>query len=121
MKSFKEKMKALNIKQDTEWETEAIQRRETRWRLYAAAIAGRISAIIDHDDELNQSRLAEALNVSRQQISKILNAKENLTLDTICKLSEALGVELITFPPYEDLQPLEKGKTIKVPKKDKAK
>jgi transcriptional regulator with XRE-family HTH domain len=119
MKSFKEKIEALNVKQDTEWEAEAIQRRETRWRLYAAAIAGRISTIIDHDDELNQSKLAEALNVSRQQVSKILNGKENLTLDTICKLSEALGVELITFPPYEDLQPLEKGKTLKTPKKNK--
>lgn len=121
MKTFKEKMEALNIKQDTKWEAEAIKRRETRWRLYAAAIASRISYIIDEDEELNQSRLAEVLNVSRQQVSKILNAKENLTLDTICKISEALGVELITFPPYEDLQPLEKGKTIKVPKKNKTK
>ena len=80
MKSFKEKMEALNIKQDTKWKAEALKRRETRWRLYAAQIAGRISYIIDQDEELNQSRLAEALNVSRQQISKILNGKENLTL-----------------------------------------
>lgn len=119
MKSFKEKMEALNIKPDTKWKAEALQRRETRWRLYAASIAARILTIIENDEELNQSRLAEVLNVSRQQISKILNGKENLTLDTICKLSEALGVELITFPPYEDLKPLEKGKRIEVPKKNK--
>lgn len=119
MKTFKEKMEALNIKPDTKWKAEALKRRETRWRLYAAKIASRVSYIIDQDKELNQSRLAEALNVSRQQVSKILTAKENLTLDTICKLSEALGVQLIIFPPFEDLQPLEKGKSVKVPNKTK--
>lgn len=121
MKSFKEKMEALNIKPDTKWEAEALKRRETRWRLYAVKIASRIGYLIDQDKELNQSRLAEALNVSRQQISKILTAKENLTLDTICKLSEALGVELISFPAFEDLQPLEKGTSVKVPNKNKTK
>ena len=120
MKSFKEKMEALNIKQDTKWEAKAIFRRDNKWLLYSAEIAARISYIIENDDELNQTKLAEALNVSRQQISKILKGKENLTLETIDKLSQALDVQLITFPPFEDLQPLEKGKTIKVPKKNKS-
>jgi plasmid maintenance system antidote protein VapI len=114
-------MEALNIKQDTKWKAEAIYRRDNKWLLHSAAIAARILYIIENDEELNQTKLAEALSVSRQQISKILQGKENLTLETIDKLSQALGVQLITFPAYEDLQQLEKGKTIKVPKKDKSK
>lgn len=110
MKSFKEKMEALNIKQDTEWEAEALERIQNRWRRYSVGIAARVLQLIENDEELNQSKLAEALGVSRQQVSKILSGKENLTLETIWKLSEALGVELITFPPFEELRPLEKGK-----------
>jgi len=38
------------------------------------------------------------MGVSPQQISKILSGKENITLETICKIEEALGVELIEVP-----------------------
>jgi len=45
-----------------------------------------------------QKDLAQIMGVSPQQISKILSARENITLDTICKIEEALGVELIEVP-----------------------
>lgn len=101
MKSFKEKIEALKIKADTEWEAEAQYRLDNPWLLYSAKIASRIRAKIEDDQELNQTKLAEALNVSRQQVSKILSGKENLTLETIYKISEALGIDLITFPRYK--------------------
>src|SRR5690349_9400762 len=110
MKSFKEKMEALNIKPDTKWEAEALDQIKNGWRMYSISIAARVRQLIDKDEDLNQSQLAEALDVSRQQISKILSGKENLTLETIWKLSEALGVELISFAPWEQVKPLEKGK-----------
>jgi plasmid maintenance system antidote protein VapI len=110
MKSFKEKMESLNIKQDTKWKAEAIYRRDNKWLQYSAEIAARILYIIENDEELNQTKLAEALNVSRQQVSKILQGKENLTLETIDKISQALGVQLITFTPFEDLHQIEKSK-----------
>jgi transcriptional regulator with XRE-family HTH domain len=33
-------------------------------------------------------------------VTKIVKGKENLTLETIYKLSKALDVELISFPEY---------------------
>ena len=41
------------------------------------------------------------MGVSPQQINKVLTGGENLTLETISKFSEVLGVELISFPEYK--------------------
>lgn len=48
----------------------------------------------------NQKQLAAKLGVSPQQVSKIVKGHENLTLSTICKLEEVLGIALITIPDY---------------------
>ena len=50
---------------------------------------------------MSQAKLAEVVGVSPQQISKIVKGHENLTLETIYKLSRALGEELIAFPVYK--------------------
>ncbi len=42
---------------------------------------------------LNQSWLAEKMGVSRERISRILNAKPNMTLLTIAKIAVALDVQ----------------------------
>lgn len=70
-------------------------------RAYSAKIARRVLAAIEDREDLNQAKLAEALGVSPQQVSKIVQGKENLTLETIYKLSQALKVELISFPDYK--------------------
>lgn len=44
---------------------------------------------------LTQADLALEMGVSAQYISKIVKGQENLTLDTICKLQNALGVKII--------------------------
>jgi plasmid maintenance system antidote protein VapI len=61
-------------------------------------IALRILQKIEEIEGMMQKKLAEALGVSQQQISKIVKGHENLTLETISKLSEALDTELISFP-----------------------
>lgn len=43
---------------------------------------------------LNQSSLAKKLGVNRALISKILKARENLTLKSLCKISIALNANL---------------------------
>jgi transcriptional regulator with XRE-family HTH domain len=68
--------------------------------VYSSQIARRVLSAINENEELNQTKLATALNISPQQVSKIVKGKENLTLETIYKLSESLNVELITFPLY---------------------
>jgi transcriptional regulator with XRE-family HTH domain len=57
---------------------------------------------------MTQKDLAEKLNVSPQQVSKIVKGKENLTLETISKLEYVLGVELIltTHAASSDLKRL---------------
>lgn len=48
-------------------------------------------------DELKwkQKDLAEKLGVSKQQVTKIVSGKENLTLETLVKLQEALQIPLL--------------------------
>lgn len=45
--------------------------------------------------KLSQKQLAERMDVSPQQISKIVKGQENLTLETISNLEIALGIQII--------------------------
>ncbi|MBD3276467.1 MAG: helix-turn-helix domain-containing protein [Candidatus Marinimicrobia bacterium] len=49
-----------------------------------------IYAIMDKNEDLNQSKLAEKMGVSRSYISKLFNNRQNMTLETLAKLSIAL-------------------------------
>ena len=46
------------------------------------------------EEKITQKSLAEKMGVSPQQISKLLKGEENLSLETISKLEEALGYQL---------------------------
>lgn len=56
-------------------------------------------------DELkwNQKTLAKELNVSAQQVSKIISGKENLTLESLIKLQNILNIPLLASF-YEEKQ-----------------
>jgi len=84
------------------WKEKSKERATKPWlREYSSQIARRIGAIIySKDQETTQTEFANLLGVSRQQVSKILQGQENMTLESIWKLSKALGYELITFPEY---------------------
>lgn len=71
-----------------------------KWLTYSSKIALRILSSIE-DLNINQKELAEQLEVTPQQISKIIKGQENLTLKSIAKLSEILRTELISFPSYK--------------------
>lgn len=45
--------------------------------------------------KLTQKALAECMGCTQQYISKILKGKENMSLDTLSKLEDALGICLI--------------------------
>lgn len=72
-----------------------------KWLRYSSNISRRILAAIEDDQEINRDALADKMNVSMQYISKLVQGSENLSLQTIAKISDALGVELITFPEYK--------------------
>ena len=49
---------------------------------------------------LNQTQLAEMLNKSCSQVSRMLSAQGNMTLQTISELEHVLGITLADTTPY---------------------
>lgn len=56
----------------------------------AAAMSKRMSEL-----GLTQKMLAEKMGCTQQYISKVLKGKKNMSLETICKIENALGIEII--------------------------
>ena len=79
-----------------------------KWLSYSSNITLRVLAAIEENEQMTQKALAEMIRVSPQYINKVLKGQENLSLETIAKLSEALNVELITFPKFLFDQPVNK-------------
>ena len=81
----------------SKWKEEATKRRENRrWLKYSQEIA-----IFLHDKMeelgLTQTALAERMNCTQQYISRILKGKENLSLETITRLEDAIGIKFLTI------------------------
>ena len=77
------------------WKDEAKKRRENRrWLNYSQEIA---MFLHDKMEELGmtQTALAERMNCTQQYISRILKGKENLSLETIVRLEDAIGTKFI--------------------------
>ncbi len=93
--STNKKFKALVSKE----ETNTVKRNKERIKNRAMLRESQAIAlkVLDKLDQLNwtQKKLAEKLNVSPQQISKIVSGKENLTLETQAKLQEALDIPIL--------------------------
>ncbi|MCH8549798.1 MAG: helix-turn-helix transcriptional regulator [Balneolaceae bacterium] len=87
------------VENDTgSWLEEARYRKENRaWLRKSQRIAIRILSVLD-EKGMQQKELAEAMDVSPQQVSKIVKGKQNLTLETISKLEAVLGVILFEMP-----------------------
>lgn len=84
------------------WLEKARWRAENReWLRTAADIALRCLRVM-RAQGITQKELAERMDVSPQQVSKILKGKENLTLETIEKLEKALGISLIGVPALQE-------------------
>lgn len=80
------------------WIEKARYRGENRaWLRKSQRIAVRVLSILN-EKGMQQKELAEAMDVSPQQVSKIVKGKQNLTLDTISKLEFVLGVKLFDVP-----------------------
>lgn len=59
------------------------------------------------DKGWSQKDLAEKMNVSAQQVNKILKGQENMTFETIDKLETALGIVLIEIVEYKSPNEIE--------------
>lgn len=83
------------------WRNRIEYRHSRKWLTYSSQIARRVLAAIEDKEGFNQTKLAQALDVSPQRISDIVKGRENLTLEAIYNLSQALKTELISFPEYK--------------------
>ena len=78
------------------WKEKADERIENkRWLRYSQYVAMQMLSKME-ETGINQRGLAERMGCSQQYVSKILKGQENLSIETICKIEEALEIELLT-------------------------
>lgn len=98
MSDIRKKIEEIAVDDTGSWLEKARYRRENRaWLRKSQHIAVRILSVLK-EKGMQQIGLAEALDVSPQQVSKIMQGKQNLTLETISKLEAVLGVKLFEVP-----------------------
>ena len=95
MSTKKEKFLKL-VSEDTSNTVEWIKERQRNKSLYR--FSGKIAfAILHRLDQLSwtQTRLAEEMGVTKQQVSKWVKGKENFKIETILKIGQVLSTQLI--------------------------
>jgi ribosome-binding protein aMBF1 (putative translation factor) len=95
MSKTEEKIKNLAAENTSSvWKEKVAFRIENKaWLKKSIRISLRILDALD-DKGWNQTDLADALGVSRQQVSKLVKGRNDFKLSTITKLEEVLGVQL---------------------------
>lgn len=98
MDDIRNKLKQIEVKDGSGWLEDAKYRKVNRaWLRKSQSIALRILNTLD-DKGMQQKELANLMDVSPQQISKIVKGQQNLTLETISKLEKVLGIVLFEIP-----------------------
>ena len=64
------------------------------WVCHSQAIAATMSDRMEELD-MTQRVLAEKMNCTQQYVSKVLKGRENLSLETLCKIENALGIKIL--------------------------
>ena len=95
MKANIDKFESLVSPVQSGWQAKAEERIQNKvWKDKAFDIALRVIRHI-RANKISQVRLADEMGVTPQYINKILQGKENMTLETICRIESALGISLI--------------------------
>lgn len=85
----------LSEKGSTKWIEDGNYRRANKaWLNKSALIALRILRVL-REKGISQKDLATMLDVSPQYVSKILKGRENLSLETICRIEAVLEIALV--------------------------
>ena len=94
------KKKTLEFLEAHQSETPSTWREEAEWRRdnwsglqHSQKIAVKVLLQMKQEG-LTQKALAERMNCTQQYVSKILKGKENMSLDTLSRLENALGISL---------------------------
>ena len=95
MNNIVQKLKEHKSTTPSRWKDEAEFRAVNKsWLRYSQQIA---MLMLDKMEELHMSQklLAEKMGCSQQYVSKILKGRENLSIETLCKIEDALKVSLL--------------------------
>jgi len=95
MKANTEKFDALVSTKTSDWHKDVNERISNKaWQDKAFDIALKV---IRHMgvNKISQVRLADDMGMKAQSLNRILQGKENLTLETICRFESALNIKLI--------------------------
>ena len=89
-----ERLKKYQSPTPSKWREEAEWRRANRaWLRRSQAVAMKM---LDRMDEMKwtQAQVAEKLGCSQQYVSRIVKGRENLTLEMLSKIEDALGIAI---------------------------
>lgn len=81
------------------WREEEEHRRQAKaegWLQYSRRIAIKV-ALAMKQQNLSRQDVAELMGCSPQYVSRLLKGEENLSLETICKLEEALNISILQY------------------------
>ena len=98
MDSTLKRLERFSSTTPSNWRKEAEQRQANKeWLRYSQMIAMKM---LDRMEELGltQKMLAERMGCSQQYVSKVLRGKENLSLETLCKIENALDLHIVQEP-----------------------
>ena len=100
-KKFKDlKKKAVPTTSGSNWQKTVEEVIEAKpWKKDVTIIALKIMDTLE-EQNMTQKELASILNITPQAVNKIIKAKQNLTIGTIRKLEEALGISLISLKKH---------------------
>ena len=77
------------------WKGEAEWRRENKaWLRHSQHIAVKVLSFMKRE-QLTQNSMAQRLGCTQQYVSRILKGKENMSLETLTKLEQAMGIQII--------------------------
>ncbi len=95
IKDLNKKLNSLTSENKSKWEKKAKKRLANKsWLKHSRKIAIKINTHLKTNN-IKQKELALLLDVSPQQISKIIKGRENLTLETISKIENVLNTQLL--------------------------
>ena len=95
MNTIEERLRNHAPTTPSRWREKAEWRQQNKsWLRYSQLVAIRMLEQMETEN-LTQKALAERLGCSQQYVSKILKGQENLSIETISKIEEALSLELL--------------------------
>ena len=95
MSTIQEKLREHAPENPSKWREKAEWRQKNKsWLRYSQLIAIKM---LEKMNELGLTKkaLAERMDCSQQYVTKVLRGQENLSIETICKIEDALEIELL--------------------------